>query len=256
MNQKTETAMMPMDAQPVYLIAGQSTPEQPGLSVVDALIWAYRRRWWLAVWFVVLMGVQVGMLMQAKQLDCVFTVRAERGSVESVVVALQEDLAWRGDSVRALNPQIEFQKMGTGAKAEQAKNLVLVKVADAVNDGSPTLIEGLRTVAQAACARAVDEYLKQAGLGVQLASERVQALRADSNATVAERSAAEMSLANARVALETPLVLKVSEIQRNPVTSGFSKRAALAAALAICGSLLLVGAGSGYGEIRRRAAQS
>ena len=81
-------------------------------------------------------------------------------------------------------------------------------------------------------------------------------MRADSNATVAERSAAEMSLANAKVAMETPLVLKVSEIQRNPVTSGFAKRVALAAALAICGSLLLVGAGWGYGEIRRRAAQA
>ncbi|NBV64675.1 MAG: hypothetical protein EBR71_09475 [Planctomycetes bacterium] len=124
MSDKTETAMMPMDAQPVYLIAGQSTPEQPGLSFVDALVWAYRRRWWLVVWFVVLMGVQVGTLMQAKQFECVFTVRSERGSLESVVVALQEDLAWRGDSVRALNPQIDFQKMGTGAKAEQAKKFL------------------------------------------------------------------------------------------------------------------------------------
>jgi hypothetical protein len=256
MRDKPETVMMPMEAQPVYLIAGQSTPEQPGLSLVDALVWAYRRRWWLVVWFVALMGVQVGTLMQAKQVECMFTVRAERGNLESVVVALQEDLAWRGDSVRALNPQIEFQKMGTGVRAEQAKSLVLVQVADSVNDGSPPLIEGLRMVAQAACARADGDYLKQAMLGVQMASERLQALHADSNATVAERSAAEMSLANAKVAMEMPSVLKVSEIQRNQVATGFSKRIGLAAALAICGSLLLVSAGWGYGEIRRRAAQA
>jgi len=256
MSDKTETAMMPMDAQPVYLIAGQSTPEQPGLSLVDALVWAYRRRWWLVVWFVVLMGVQVGMLMQAKQVEYMFTVRAERGNLEGLVVALQEDIAHRGDSVREFTPQIEFQKLGTAAKAEQARSLVSVQVTAPANQSMPPLLEDLRQLAQTSVIRADADYLKQATLGVQVAGERLQALRADSNATVAERSAAEMSLANAKVAMETPLVLKVSEIQRNPVTSGFAKRVALAAALAICGSLLLVGAGWGYGEIRRRAAQA
>lgn len=255
MTDKPETAMLPMDPQPVYLIAGQSAPEQPGLSIVDALVWAYRRRWRLVIWFAVFMGAQVAMMLGAQQQQqCLFTIRAERGSLESVVIALQEDVALRGDAVQALNPQIEFQKMGSGAKADQARNLVLVQVAQTVNDGSSALIEVLRQVAQTACARATEEYLKQTNLAVQVASDRVQALRADSNSTVAERSAAEMSLTSARVAAQTPPILSISEIQRNPV-SVIAKRLALVALLSGTASLLLVGVGWGFGELRRRAAQ-
>lgn len=248
--------MLSMDPQPVYLISGQTVAEQPGLSVVDALVWAYHRRWWLVVWFVVCMGVQVGMMLGAKQEQCLFTIRTERGSLDGLVVALQEDIARRGDSVREFNPQIDFQKLGTAAKAEQTRSLVLVQVTASANEPAPPLLEDLRQLAQTAAARADAEYQKQAALGVQVANERLQSLRADSNATVAERSGAEMSLASARVALQTPPVVTISEIQRNAVVTGYAKRLTLAALLSGIGSLLLVGAGWGYAEIRRRAAQA
>jgi len=256
MNQKTDTAMMPMDAQPVYLIAGQSTPEQPGLSVVDALIWAYRRRWWLVAWFLVLMGVQVGVTSIAKQEQCLFTIRAERGGLDALVVALQEDIARRGESVRECNPQIEFQKLGTASKAEQTRSLVLVQITGSTNEPTPPLLEDLRQLAQKAAVRADTEYQKQAVLTVQVANERLQSLRGDSNATVAERSGAEMSLASAKVALQTPPVVTISEIQRNTVATGYAKRLGLAVLLSGAGSLLLVGVGSGYRQIQRRAAQA
>lgn len=255
MTDKPETAVLPMDPQPVYLIAGQSAPEQPGLSIVDALVWAYRRRWWLMIWFAVFMGAQLAMMLGAKQEQCLFTIRAERGSLEAVVVALQEDLARRGDTVRDSNPQIEFQKLGTGTKSEQTRSLVLVQVTASTNESAPRLLDGLRQVAQTACGRAGDEYLKQANLTLEVANERMRALRADSNATIAERSAAEMSVASASVAAQTPLVLVVSEIERHPVASGYAKRFALATLLSGTASILLVGVGAGFGELRRRAAQ-
>ncbi len=248
--------MLPMDPQPVYLIAGQSVPEQPGLSSMDALVWAYRRRWWLVAWFMVLMGVQVGVMSSAKQEQCLFTIRAERGGLDALVVALQEDIARRGESVRECNPQIEFQKLGTAAKAEQTRSLVLVQVTGSANELTPPLLEDLRQLAQKAAVRADMDYQKQAVLSVQVANERLQSLRGDSNATVAERSGAEMSFASAKVALQTPPVLSISEIQRNTVPTGYSKRLALAALLSGVGSLLLVGVGSGYRQIQRRAAQA
>jgi hypothetical protein len=53
-----------------------------------------------------------------------------------------------------------------------------------------------------------------------------------------------------------PLKLQISEIQRNPVKGSLVRALALAAVISGFGSLLLVGLVSGYGEIRRRAAQS
>lgn len=255
MTDKPETAMLPMDPQPVYLIAGQTVAEQPGLSVADALVWAYRRRWWLAVWFVVLMVLQIATLLGAKQEQCLFTIRAERGGLDAVVVELQENVARRGDTVREISPQIEFQKLGTAAKSEQTRSLVLVQVTGNADEATPPFLEDLRQVAQAACARAGVEYQRQANLTVQVATERSQALRADSNATVAERSAAEMSLASAKVALQTPPILIVSDVQRNPVT-GSTKRLALAGLMSAAASVLLVTLGWGYGEVRRRAART
>lgn len=248
--------MMPMDAQPVYLIAGQSTPEQPGLSLVDALVWAYRRRWWLVAWFVVLMGVQVGTLMQSGSVESAFTIRSERGNLDGVMIALQEEIARRGESVRECNPQLEFQKLGTAAKAEQTRSLVLVQVTGSANELAPPLLEDLRQLAQKAAVRADTDYQKQAVLSVQVANERLQSLRGDSNATVAERSGAEVSLVSAKVALQTSPVVAISEIQRNTMPTGYAKRLALAALLSGVGSLLLVGVGSGYRQIQRRAAQA
>lgn len=252
MTEKPATVMLSLDPQPVYLIAGQTAAEQPGLSLMDVLVWAYRRRWSLVVWFVVLMLVQVGVMPSAKQEQCLFTIRAERGGLDAVVVELQENIARRGDTVREINPQIEFQKLGTAAKAEQTRSLVLVQVTGNADDATPQLLEDLRQLAQAACARAAVEYQKQANLTVQVATERTQALRADSNATVAERSAAAMALASAKVAVQMPPILIISEIQRNPVLA-IAKRLALAAVISGTASLLLVGMGWGYGEIRRRA---
>jgi len=256
MTDKPETAMLSMDPQPVYLIAGQSAPEQSGLSLMDGLVWAYRRRWWLVIWFVVLMSVQVGALMQNEPFENAFTVRTERGNLEGVMVALQEEIARRGLSTRGVDLHVEFQKQGTAAKADLTKSLILVQVVSPANEETSSLAEILRQVAQAAVARLNSEYLSQASLTVQVASERLQSLRVDSNATVAERSGAEMSLASAKVALQTPPTPQVSEIQRNPAAIGFSKRMALAVVFAGLGSVLLVGAAWGYGEVRRHAARA
>lgn len=254
MTDKPETAMLSMDPQPVYLIAGQSAPEQPGLTLMDGLVWAYRRRWWLVVWFIVLMAVQVGALMQNEPFESVFTVRMDRGNLDGVMVALQDGIARRGASTRGIDLHVEYQKQGTAAKAELTKSLILVQVASPANEEASSLAESLQQVAQAAAARVNAEYLKQASLTVQVANDRLQALHGDANATVAERSGAEMSLASAKVALQTPPVLEVSSIQRNPVATGFFKRMALPVALAGAGSVLLVGAAWAYGEVRRRAA--
>ena len=256
MTEKPATAMLSLDPQPVYLIAGQTAAEQPGLSLMDVLVWAYHRRWWLVVWFVVLMLVQVGVMPSAKQEQCLFTIRTERGSLDGLVVALQEGIARRGDSVREFSPQIDFQKLGTAAKAEQTRSLVLVQVTASANEPAPSLLEDLRQLAQTTAARTDAEYQKQAALGVQVANERLQSLRGDSNATVAERSGAEMSLASAKVALQTPPVVTISEIQRNAVATGYAKRLALTALLSGIGSLLLVGAGWGYRQVQRRATQA
>jgi hypothetical protein len=256
MTEKPATAMLSLDPQPVYLIAGQTAAEQPGLSLMDVLVWAYRRRWWLMIWFVALIGVQVFQLLGAGQAQFVFTVRSERGTIDPVAVALQDELARYGDTVRSLNPQIDYMKMGTGSKAEQSRNALVVQVTAAADVESPALIDALRRAAEAAVSKAEANDLQQANMTLQVATSRIEALRSDPTATSIERSGAELSAANAKVAVEMPLKLQISEIQRNPVKGSLVRALALAAVISGFGSLLLVGLVSGYGEIRRRAAQS
>lgn len=256
MTDKPETAVLPMDPQPVYLIAGQSAPEQPGLSIVDALVWAYRRRWWLVVWFVVLAGIQAFQISVAGQVQSLFTVRSERGVLDPVMVALQAELASAGDAVRNLNSQIDFLKLGTNAKAEVSRNALVVLVSSAADAEPPAIVTALRQSAQRSAEKVEASYLQQANLALQVATMRAQSLRSDASSTVTERAAAELAVANAKVAVETPLDLQVSEIERIPLKGSLAKSVAIIVMIATVGSVLLVALGWGYGEVRRRAARA
>jgi hypothetical protein len=249
------------EPRPIIVVAERDCEEARVFRGMDLLVFLYRWRWIVAMtWGMVLFASLALMPVESDPSHrWSFVVRSDAGgqSLDQLAGLLMARVSSLGEAAaKQADIEVQFPRMGSGAKAEIIRNAIVIRGSGDSAESPPEIVRDLAAMASEWTRQSRSDYIARQTEAVTVIRERIRAMSADENSSMADRSAAESSLATAEVNLKFPpqwSVLNPESVVKLPDrVRAWGIR--LAGTLAV--ALLLVTALAGWNVVARAARES